>query len=69
LVAWRATRSDRRHNPAGKGAFLFVDSADKVARFVWSAMRSRALVFLGRRPGFMIGSKVEREASSATAPR
>jgi acetyl-CoA carboxylase carboxyltransferase component len=50
------------NNPAVKGGVLFVDSADKAARFVWLCNAfNLPLVFLADVPGFMIGSKVERE--------
>ena len=49
-------------NPAQKGGVLFVDSADKAARFIWQCDAfSIPLVFLADVPGFMIGSQVERE--------
>jgi acetyl-CoA carboxylase carboxyltransferase component len=45
-----------------KGGVLFVDSADKSARFIWTCNAFNIpLVFLADVPGFMIGSKVERE--------
>jgi acetyl-CoA carboxylase carboxyltransferase component len=41
---------------------LFVDSADKVARFVWLCDAfNLPLVFLADVPGFMIGKEVERQ--------
>ena len=41
---------------------LFVDSADKAARFIWLCDAFNVpLVFLADVPGFMIGSQVERE--------
>jgi acetyl-CoA carboxylase carboxyltransferase component len=47
--------------PKQKGGVLFVDSADKVARFVWLCDAfGIPLLFLADVPGFMIGSKVER---------
>ncbi|MGQ0519706.1 MAG: acyl-CoA carboxylase subunit beta [Actinomycetota bacterium] len=50
------------NNPARKGGVLFVDSADKVARFVWWCDAFNIpLVFLCDVPGFMIGTQVERE--------
>jgi acetyl-CoA carboxylase carboxyltransferase component len=50
------------NNPAVKGGVLFVDSADKAARFVWQCNAFNVpLVFLADVPGFMIGSQVERE--------
>jgi methylmalonyl-CoA decarboxylase subunit alpha len=48
--------------PKWKGGVLFVDSADKAARFVWLCDAFRIpLLFLADVPGFMIGKKVERE--------
>jgi len=45
-----------------KGGVLFVDSSDKVARFVWLCDAFNIpLVFLADVPGFMIGSAVERQ--------
>src|SRR6266542_6242697 len=50
------------NNPAVKGGVLFVDSADKAARFIWMCDAFNVpLVFLADVPGFMIGSNVERE--------
>jgi acetyl-CoA carboxylase carboxyltransferase component len=50
------------NQPAVKGGVLFVDSADKVARFVWLCDAFNVpLVFLADVPGFMIGSTVERQ--------
>ncbi len=50
------------NNPAVKGGVLFVDSADKAARFVWMCDAFNIpLVFLADVPGFMIGSAVERQ--------
>ncbi len=50
------------NQPKWKGGVLFVDSADKAARFVWLCDAFNIpLVFLADVPGFMIGSKVERE--------
>ena len=50
------------NNPQHKGGVLFVDSADKAARFIWLCDAFNVpLVFLADVPGFMIGSKVERE--------
>ena len=41
---------------------LFVDSADKAARFIWLCDAFNVpLVFLADVPGFMIGTQVERE--------
>jgi acetyl-CoA carboxylase carboxyltransferase component len=50
------------NQPMVKGGVLFVDSADKVARFVWLCDAfNLPLVFLADVPGFMIGSEVERQ--------
>jgi acetyl-CoA carboxylase carboxyltransferase component len=50
------------NNPLHKGGVLFVDSADKAARFIWCADAFNVpLVFLADVPGFMIGTVVERE--------
>src|SRR5215216_1542599 len=50
------------NQPLVKGGVLFVDSADKVARFVWLCDAfNLPLVFLADVPGFMIGSEVERQ--------
>jgi methylmalonyl-CoA decarboxylase subunit alpha len=50
------------NQPRHKGGVLFVDSADKVARFVWLCDAFNIpLVFLADVPGFMIGSAVERQ--------
>jgi acetyl-CoA carboxylase carboxyltransferase component len=50
------------NNPASKGGVLFVDSADKAARFVWCCDAFNVpLVFLADVPGFMVGTAVERE--------
>ncbi|MER3396733.1 MAG: carboxylase [Acidimicrobiia bacterium] len=50
------------NQPAVRGGVLFVDSADKAARFVWLCDAFNIpLVFLCDVPGFMIGTKVERE--------
>jgi acetyl-CoA carboxylase carboxyltransferase component len=61
---------------------LFVDSADKAARFIWLCDAFNIpLLYLADVPGFMIGTKVEREGiiragakmiaavSEATVPR
>jgi acetyl-CoA carboxylase carboxyltransferase component len=49
------------NQPKWKGGVLFVDSADKAARFVWLCDAfSIPLLFLADVPGFMIGSVVER---------
>lgn len=48
--------------PAHLGGVLFVDSADKAARFMWLCDAFNIpLLFLADVPGFMIGSKVEAE--------
>ncbi len=50
------------NNPAVKGGVLFVDSADKAARFIWLCDAFNVpLVYLADVPGFMIGSEVERQ--------
>ena len=50
------------NQPKVRGGVLFVDSADKAARFIWLCDAfSIPLVFLADVPGFMIGSKVERD--------
>lgn len=50
------------NNPAQKGGALFVDSADKAARFVWFCDAFNIpLVFLADVPGFMVGTHVERQ--------
>jgi acetyl-CoA carboxylase carboxyltransferase component len=50
------------NQPLAKGGVLFVDSADKVARFVWLCDAfNLPLVFLADVPGFMIGKEVERQ--------
>jgi acetyl-CoA carboxylase carboxyltransferase component len=49
------------NNSAIKGGVLFVDSADKAARFIWLCDAfSIPLIYLADVPGFMIGSEVER---------
>ncbi len=68
--------------PAHQGGVLFVDSADKAARFISLCDAfGIPLIFLADVPGFMIGSAVERDGiirhgakmiaalSSATVPR
>ena len=48
--------------PKVKGGVLFVDSADKAARFIWACNAFNVpLLFLADVPGFMIGSDVERQ--------
>jgi acetyl-CoA carboxylase carboxyltransferase component len=50
------------NNPAQKGGVLFVDSADKAARFIWLCDAfNLPLVFLADVPGFMVGTEVERQ--------
>jgi methylmalonyl-CoA decarboxylase subunit alpha len=50
------------NQPAHLGGVLFVDSSDKVARFVWLCDAFNIpLIFLADVPGFMIGSAVERQ--------
>jgi len=70
------------NQPKFKGGVLFVDSADKAARFIWLCDAFNIpLLFLADVPGFMIGTKVERAGiiragakmisavSEATVPR
>ena len=48
--------------PKWKGGVLFVDSADKAARFIWLCDAfGIPLLFLADVPGFMIGKAVERQ--------
>jgi len=48
--------------PKWKGGVLFVDSADKAARFIWMCDAwNIPLLFLADVPGFMIGKAVERQ--------
>jgi hypothetical protein len=50
------------NHPRQKGGVLFVDSADKAARFInLCDAFNIPLLYLADVPGFMIGSKVERE--------
>ena len=50
------------NNPMHLGGVLFVDSADKGARFIWLCDAFNVpLLFLADVPGFMIGSQVERQ--------
>ena len=50
------------NQPAHLGGVLFVDTADKAARFVWLCDAFNIpLIFLSDVPGFMIGSAVERQ--------
>jgi acetyl-CoA carboxylase carboxyltransferase component len=49
------------NQPLQKGGILFVDSADKGARFIWLCDAFNIpLLFLADVPGFMIGTAVER---------
>jgi acetyl-CoA carboxylase carboxyltransferase component len=49
------------NQPRVKGGVLFVDSADKAARFIWLCDAFNVpLLYLADVPGFMIGTKVER---------
>jgi acetyl-CoA carboxylase carboxyltransferase component len=70
------------NQPKVKGGVLFVDSADKAARFIWLCDAFHIpLLYLSDVPGFMIGTKVERAGiiragakmvsavSEATVPR
>ncbi len=70
------------NQPKVKGGVLFVDSADKAARFIQTCNAFGVpLLFLADVPGFMIGTAVEREGiirhgakmisavSSATVPK
>jgi acetyl-CoA carboxylase carboxyltransferase component len=50
------------NQPKWKGGVLFVDSADKAARFMWLCDAfGIPLLFLADVPGFMIGKAVERQ--------
>jgi propionyl-CoA carboxylase beta subunit len=50
------------NQPKFKGGVLFVDSADKAARFIWTCNSFNVpLLFLADVPGFMIGTEVERQ--------
>jgi methylmalonyl-CoA decarboxylase subunit alpha len=50
------------NQPKWLGGVLFVDSADKAARFIWLCDAFNIpLVYLADVPGFMIGTKVERQ--------
>jgi acetyl-CoA carboxylase carboxyltransferase component len=50
------------NQPAVRGGVLFVDSADKAARFIWQCDAFNVpLLYLADVPGFMIGSAVERQ--------
>jgi acetyl-CoA carboxylase carboxyltransferase component len=49
------------NQPMQKGGVLFVDSADKAARFIWLCDAFNIpLLFMADVPGFMIGTAVER---------
>jgi acetyl-CoA carboxylase carboxyltransferase component len=50
------------NQPKWLGGVLFVDSADKAARFIWLCDAfNMPIVYLADVPGFMIGTKVERQ--------
>jgi acetyl-CoA carboxylase carboxyltransferase component len=50
------------NQPKWLGGVLFVDSADKAARFIWLCDSFNVpLVYLADVPGFMIGTKVEKQ--------
>jgi len=50
------------NQPMHKGGVLFCDSADKGARFIWCCNAfNLPLLFLADVPGFMIGTRVERQ--------
>jgi methylmalonyl-CoA decarboxylase subunit alpha len=50
------------NQPKHKGGVLFVDSADKAARFIQTCNAFNVpLLFLADVPGFMIGTQVERQ--------
>ncbi len=50
------------NNPMQKGGVLFVDSADKAARFIWCCdAYGIPLLFLSDVPGFMVGTVVEKQ--------
>ncbi len=70
------------NQPKVKGGVLFVDSADKAARFIWLCDAfGIPLLYMADVPGFMIGKQVERQGiiragakmimavSEATVPR
>jgi acetyl-CoA carboxylase carboxyltransferase component len=53
------------NQPKQKGGVLFVDSADKAARFIQTCNAFNVpLLFLADGPGFMIGTAVERQGIS-----
>src|SRR5436190_982942 len=50
------------NQPKQKGGVLFVDSADKAARFIWTCNAfNLTLLFLADVPRFMIGTQVEKQ--------
>lgn len=50
------------NQPKHLGGILFVDSADKAARFIWLCNAFNIpLLYLADVPGFMIGTKVEKQ--------
>jgi methylmalonyl-CoA decarboxylase subunit alpha len=50
------------NQPKQRGGVLFVDSADKAARFIWTCNAFNIpLLFLADVPGFMIGTAVEKQ--------
>ncbi|HZN87803.1 MAG TPA: acyl-CoA carboxylase subunit beta [Thermoleophilaceae bacterium] len=50
------------NQPKQRGGVLFVDSSDKAARFIWTCNAFNVpLLFLADVPGFMIGTRVERQ--------
>jgi acetyl-CoA carboxylase carboxyltransferase component len=50
------------NQPKQRGGVLFVDSADKAARFIWTCNAFNVpLLFLADVPGFMIGTAVEKQ--------
>jgi acetyl-CoA carboxylase carboxyltransferase component len=50
------------NQPKWLGGILFVDSADKAARFIWLCDAFNVpLIYFADVPGFMIGTKVERQ--------
>lgn len=58
------------NQPRVKGGVLFVDSADKATRFIWLCNAFNIpLLFLADVPGFMIGTKVEREGIIRTGAK
>ena len=67
--SWSATRGSTAArsgssptSPSHKGGVLFVDSADKAARFIATCNAFNIpLLFLADVPGFMIGTDVERQ--------